>query len=337
MGNEKETLASSPHEKLSRLHPEFGQLTVVEGMVARAQFESVYAENRDAIQARFLERVNKGYLRMRGIKNSSPQPLNSEIQSVIMDIPRHYFALSMFQDSIPWEEIALVYQDAVVIQEPAVREAIERSVGEIFQGVSGLTQGGGDEISELDDSNRLEIADIDRGHFTIASEPSIVALMIHYASTGLRVAHDRGDRPVFVEVGSGTGYTLALASKLMEVKGWDGDVHGIEIREDLDLQAADNFARLRDDGYGTFDNIVLHKGDGRKLPVERNVDAIIASAAVNDLDVVQSWVEQMNLYGRIMVPFGPRFGQQLRWIYKTKSRKGYNSHDLFPVRFLPLV
>ncbi|MPY94392.1 MAG: protein-L-isoaspartate(D-aspartate) O-methyltransferase [Acidimicrobiia bacterium] len=147
------------------------------------------------------------------------------------------------------------------------------------------------------------------------SQPLMVALMLQ--ALELR-ATDR-----VLEVGTGSGYAAAVASRLA------GYVHGVERLVRLAGTAA---ARLRELDYG---NVRVHVGDGRLgWPAAAPYDAILVSAAGRELPTALA--DQLVEGGRLVVPLGPSGEQRLVRMRRLAADE-WQSEDLGGVRFVPLL
>jgi len=146
------------------------------------------------------------------------------------------------------------------------------------------------------------------------SQPYIVAFMTEQ----LRLRPS--DR--LLEIGSGSGYQAAVLAELV------ADVYTIEIVEPLAKTAEATLQRL---GYK---NVHLRVGDGYQgWPEEAPFDAIIVTCAPDK--VPQPLVEQIKDGGRMVIPVGERFAQQL-YLLEKKNGQLKESATL-PVRFVPMV
>jgi len=146
------------------------------------------------------------------------------------------------------------------------------------------------------------------------SQPYIVAFMTEQ----LRLKPS--DR--LLEIGSGSGYQAAILAELV------ADVYTIEILEPLAKTAEATLQRL---GYK---NVHLKIGDGYQgWPEEAPFDAIIVTCAPDK--VPQPLVDQLKDGGRMVIPVGERFAQQL-YLLEKKNGQLKESATL-PVRFVPMV
>src|SRR2546423_8132699 len=145
------------------------------------------------------------------------------------------------------------------------------------------------------------------------SQPYIVAFMTEQ----LRLKPS--DR--LLEIGSGSGYQAAVLAELV------ADVYTIEIIEPLAKTAEATLQRL---GY---ENVHLKIGDGyHGWPEEAPFDAIIVTCAPEN--VPQPLVNQLKDGGRMVIPVGDRFAQQL-YLLEKKNGQLKESATL-PVRFVPM-
>src|SRR5437016_7229893 len=152
------------------------------------------------------------------------------------------------------------------------------------------------------------------GYGQTISQPYIVAFMTEQ----LRLRPS--DR--LLEIGTGSGYQAAVFAELV------ADVYTIEIVEPLAKTAGATLQRL---GYK---NVHLRVGDGYQgWPEEAPFDAIIVTCAPDK--VPEPLVEQLKDDGRMVIPVGERFAQQL-YLLEKKNGQLKESATL-PVRFVPMV
>jgi len=152
------------------------------------------------------------------------------------------------------------------------------------------------------------------GYDQTISQPYIVAFMTEQ----LRLRPS--DR--LLEIGSGSGYQAAVLAELVT------DVYTIEIVEPLAKTAEATLQRL---GYK---NVHLRVGDGYQgWPEEAPFDAIIVTCAPDK--VPSPLVDQLKDDGRMVIPVGERFAQQL-YLLEKKNGQLKESATL-PVRFVPMV
>ncbi len=152
------------------------------------------------------------------------------------------------------------------------------------------------------------------GHGQTISQPYIVAFMTEQ----LRLSPK--DR--VLEIGTGSGYQAAILAELA------GEVYTIEIVEALAKNAEATLQRL---GYK---NVHLKVGDGYKgWPEYAPFDAIIVTCAPDK--VPQPLTDQLKEGGRMIIPVGDRFAQQL---YLLEKKNGQLKKSVtLPVRFVPMA
>lgn len=146
------------------------------------------------------------------------------------------------------------------------------------------------------------------------SQPFVVAAMLE--ALALR------PEDLVLEVGTGSGYETAVLAELVRT------VHSIERIASLAERAREVLARL---GYS---NIIVVHGDGSQgLPEAAPFDAIVVSAAAPH--VPESLMDQLRDGGRLVIPVGSGFAQELQLVRKI----GDSSTVLYldGVRFVPLI
>jgi protein-L-isoaspartate(D-aspartate) O-methyltransferase len=154
------------------------------------------------------------------------------------------------------------------------------------------------------------------GHDQTISQPFVVALMSELLDL-------KPDDSV-LEVGTGSGYQAAVLAELA------GKVFSIEVIPELASSAA---AALASEGCT---NVVLRTGNGALgWPEYAPFDAIIVTAAAPDIP--PALIEQLRPGGRMVIPVGPRHGDQ-ELILLTKSEAGeVTRRTILPVAFVPLT
>jgi protein-L-isoaspartate(D-aspartate) O-methyltransferase len=152
------------------------------------------------------------------------------------------------------------------------------------------------------------------GYGQTISQPYIVAFMTE------QLRPKPSDR--VLEIGTGSGYQAAILAELVS------DVYSIEIVEPLAKNAEATLQRL---GYK---NVHLKIGDGYKgWPETAPFDAIIVTCAPDK--VPQPLVDQLKDGGRMVIPVGDKFAQQL-YLLEKKNGQLKQSATL-PVRFVPMT
>jgi len=152
------------------------------------------------------------------------------------------------------------------------------------------------------------------GYDQTISQPYVVAFMTE------QLRPKRSDR--VLEIGSGSGYQAAILGELV------AEVYTIEIVEPLAKSAEATLQRL---GYS---NVHIKVGDGYKgWSEEAPFDAIIVTCAPEK--VPQPLVDQLKDGGRMVIPVGERFAQQL---YLLEKKNGQLKESItLPVRFVPML
>jgi protein-L-isoaspartate(D-aspartate) O-methyltransferase len=152
------------------------------------------------------------------------------------------------------------------------------------------------------------------GYKQTISQPYVVAFMTE------QLRPKPSDR--VLEIGSGSGYQAAILAELV------ADVYTIDIVEPLAKGAEATLQRL---GYK---NVHIKVGDGYKgWPEEAPFDAIIVTCAPEK--VPQPLVDQLKDGGRMVIPVGERFAQQLYLLEKKNGQ--LKESATMPVRFVPML
>lgn len=152
------------------------------------------------------------------------------------------------------------------------------------------------------------------GHGQTISQPYIVAFMTE------KLEPKPTDK--VLEIGTGSGYQAAVLAELV------AEVYSIEIVEPLGKKAAADLQRL---GYK---NVKTRIGDGYKgWPEAAPFDSIIVTCAPDH--VPQPLVDQLKEGGRMIIPVGGTFDQEL--YIMTKSGNKLQKRAVLPVRFVPLT
>ena len=151
------------------------------------------------------------------------------------------------------------------------------------------------------------------GYEQTISQPYIVAFMTE------QLRPKPGDR--VLEIGSGSGYQAAILAELM------AEIYTVEIVPALGKTAEATLKRL------DYKNVHIKVGDGYKgWPEEAPFDAVIVTCAPEK--VPQSLVDQLKDGGRMVIPVGERFAQQL-YLLEKKNGQLKESATL-SVRFVPM-
>ena len=152
------------------------------------------------------------------------------------------------------------------------------------------------------------------GYGQTISQPFVVALMTEQLRPK---ATDR-----VLEIGTGSGYQAAVLAELV------ADVYSIEIVEPLAKRAEATLQRL---GYK---NVHVKSGDGYKgWPDAAPFDAIIVTCAPDH--VPPPLAEQLKEAGRMVIPVGGRFEQELYLLEKQNGQMHRRAVET--VRFVPMT
>jgi len=152
------------------------------------------------------------------------------------------------------------------------------------------------------------------GHGQTISQPYIVAFMTE------QLEPRPNDR--VLEIGTGSGYQAAVLAELV------AQVYTIEIIDDLAKRAAADLKRL------AYTNVQVRAGDGYKgWPEAAPFDAIIVTCAPER--VPQPLIEQLKDGGRMIIPVGPAWDQELVRLRKRGGK--LERQTVLPVRFVPMT
>jgi protein-L-isoaspartate(D-aspartate) O-methyltransferase len=148
------------------------------------------------------------------------------------------------------------------------------------------------------------------------SQPYVVAFMT--AALELKPTHR------VLEVGTGSGYQTAILARLCK------RVYTIERHAILAEQAEARFEALK------LFNIDTRVSDGaRGWPGQAPFDRIIVTAAARE-NPPQELLNQLNIKGLIVIPID-RGGQGQVLVRVRRTAQGFQSTDLLPVKFVPLL
>ena len=125
-----------------------------------------------------------------------------------------------------------------------------------------------------------------------------------------------------LEIGTGSGYQAAILSPLVK------EVYSIEIVESLGQRAARTLRRLK------YQNVTTKIGDGfLGWPEHAPFDKIIVTCSPEK--VPQPLVEQLKEGGRMVIPVGERYTQEL-YLLRKKDGK-LEKEVLVPTMFVPMT
>ncbi|MRR31541.1 protein-L-isoaspartate(D-aspartate) O-methyltransferase, partial [bacterium] len=152
------------------------------------------------------------------------------------------------------------------------------------------------------------------GYGQTISQPYVVAFMTE------QLQPKSTDR--VLEIGTGSGYQAAILAELVR------EVYSIEIVTNLALRASDDLRRL---GYT---NVFVRAGDGYKgWPEAAPFDAVIVTCAPEDIP--KDLTKQLKEGGRMIIPVGGAWGQEL--VLLTKQKGKLDQKSVLPVRFVPMT
>ncbi len=127
-----------------------------------------------------------------------------------------------------------------------------------------------------------------------------------------------------LEVGTGSGYQTAILSKLAK------RVYTIERVQELSQRAQERLKKL------LHFNIEYRVSDGtRGWPGQAPFDRIIVSAAAAE-SPPQDLLNQLHIKGQMIIPID-RSGHGQVLVRVRRSAQGFQSTDLLPVRFVPML
>lgn len=153
------------------------------------------------------------------------------------------------------------------------------------------------------------------GHGQTISQPAVVAYMTQALMLGPRMK--------VLEVGTGCGYQAAVLSRLCR------RVYTVERYRELLREAEKRFQALR------IANVTTRWGDGALgWPEQAPFDRIIVTAAAHD--VPDALKQQLADGGILVAPVGSNTFDQVL-VRMRRAGDGFESEDLWPVRFVPLV
>lgn len=152
------------------------------------------------------------------------------------------------------------------------------------------------------------------GHGQTISQPYIVAFMTEQL--------DPQPLDRVLEVGTGSGYQAAVLAELV------AEVYTIEIVEPLARSAEATLQELN------YTNVHVRAGDGYQgWPEAQPFDAVIVTCAPDH--VPQPLIDQLKEGGRLIIPVGELYGQQL--VLLQKQGASVRRQAVLPVRFVPMT
>ncbi|GIU68694.1 MAG: protein-L-isoaspartate O-methyltransferase [Candidatus Pacearchaeota archaeon] len=139
------------------------------------------------------------------------------------------------------------------------------------------------------------------GYGQTISQPEVVALMLSLLEL------KKGQK--VLELGSGSGYVLALIS---EIIGKKGKIFGVERIKELAERSKKTLYNL---GYKNIQ--VFNRNGYEGLPEKAPFDRILISAAIQEIP--EKILSQLSIKGIFVAPKGPRFEQEIIVIEKKKD------------------
>ncbi len=160
------------------------------------------------------------------------------------------------------------------------------------------------------------------GYGQTISQPLTVAFMLELSGP------KSGNK--ILDIGSGSGWTVALLS---EIVGAEGKVYGLEIIEELKKFAQDNVAKYNfiDKGIAQIDCADGYKG----LPDFAPFDKIIVAAAAEEIPKVL--LTQLKVSGRLVSPIGHQYESQDMVVVDKVSKDKFREERYPGFVFVPLV
>lgn len=134
---------------------------------------------------------------------------------------------------------------------------------------------------------------------------STISAMHAYAFTYEALGLVEGDH--LVELGSGTGYGAALASRLV---GPEGSILTLEWEPTLAALAAENTAELG--------NVEAQQGDAHEVGRWGPARRVAVTFSVGEIP--EGWLEALEEGGRLVAPVGPRDRQRLMLVERREGR-----------------
>ncbi len=173
-------------------------------------------------------------------------------------------------------------------------------------------------IPEKLENQAYEDTPLPIGHGQTISQPYTIAIMLS------EIELKKGQK--VLEIGSGSGYVLALIS---EIVGKKGKVCGVEIISELVAKSEEALA------LGDYENVEVYNRNGSGgLPEKASFDRILISAACREIP--KKLLNQLKEGGILLTPRGPRFEQTLV-VIKRKKDKFETIREIPGFIFVPFV
>lgn len=156
------------------------------------------------------------------------------------------------------------------------------------------------------------------GYGQTISQPLVVAFMLE------QLQPKEGEK--ILDIGSGSGWTSALLS---EIVGLKGKVTAIEIIPELREFGEKNVAKYNFIEKGIVEFICADGSKGYEK--EAPFDGILVSASVQT-KVPQAWKDQIKIGGKIVTPLGSSI-----WLFVKKSDREFQEIEHPGFVFVPLI
>lgn len=171
-------------------------------------------------------------------------------------------------------------------------------------------------VRPADKNFAFEDRPLEIGFGQTISQPFIVALMIHLI--------EPKKRDIALEVGSGSGYLVAILSRLVKM------CYGVELISELAALSVNNLAREK------ITNVkIIHSDGSLGLPHYAPFDNIIVSAAATKMP--QLLLDQLAIGGRLILPKSQSPYEQMLTLIRKKSASEFKIMEILPVRFVPFI
>ena len=176
---------------------------------------------------------------------------------------------------------------------------------------------------DLKDSAELNTA-LPIGFGQTSSQPLVVAFMIE------QLDPKEGDK--VLDIGSGSGWTTALLSHIVGLKG---KVIAIELIPELKEFGEKNVSKYNfiDKGIAEFicaDGSKKYSKLSSRPELTHGFDRILASASAQKLP--RAWKEELKVGGRIVTPIGSSI-----WVFIKKSKDNFEELEYPGFAFVPLI
>ncbi len=157
-------------------------------------------------------------------------------------------------------------------------------------------------VTEEYKKNAYEDIALPIGYGSTISQPSTIVIM-------LQALELKPDQKV-LEVGTGSGYTAALISKMIEP---NGKIYSIDIVPELIEFAKENLKKE------SIDDVKIFERDGKKgLKENAPFDRILVNAACEEIP--KELINQLKTNGILVAPIGPMYNQKMIKLTKEENK-----------------